>query len=104
MPPNLTPVNVTQVDVQTFGWRRFYFDQPFAGAPAGKDPAFEVSVDGITWSAPDKYAYVGPYSVRMGYPLAFWPAVFWRVLTTPTVFSWAPSTFTPPQSGPMPYP
>ena len=102
--PEPTPVNVTQIDVQTFGWRRWYFDQPFAGPPAGIDPAFEVSVDGINWSGPSSYAYVGPNSARLGYPLDYWGATFWRVLTTPTVWGWAPAVFNPPQSGTMPYP
>ena len=102
--PSPPPVNVTQVDVQIFGWRRFYFDQPFAAPPAGLDPAFEVSIDGISWEGPTNYAYVGPYSVKMGYPLSVWGATLWRVTTIPAVFSWAPAAFTPPQSGAMPYP
>jgi hypothetical protein len=87
-----------------FGTRRFWFDQPFAGIPPGIDLAFEVSVDGIAWSPPTAWAYVGPNSVTFQYPAPFWGSLFWRVITTPAVFSWAPAIFTPPQTGGIPFP
>ncbi len=102
--PSPPAVNLISVTLAAFGLRNFTFDTPFSSPPAGLDPVFEVSVDGITWSGPANFVGNTPTSVAYTYPLPFWPAVFFRILGQPSTMNWLPSILNVPVSGPIPFP
>jgi hypothetical protein len=102
--PDGPPVTLTAVTLFTFGLRTYFFDTPFTTPPSIIDPAFEISVNGITWSGPDTFVGFGPQQVSFQYPLPFWGGNQFRILTHPTTMSWAPSALTVPIAGPIPFP
>lgn len=95
---------IETITIAAFGLRDFTFSDPFTTSPSGPDPVFEVSVNGTTWSPPDALVGSTPTTMAVSYPFPFWGASMFRVLTQPTLMSWAPRILVVPTSGPMPFP
>lgn len=95
---------VTAVTPGLFGAKTFTFSENHITCAPGPDFGIEVSVDRISWSPGAVTSCAVPNAVTFAYPPAFWAAVWFRMLTIPTAYTFAHQPVLYPIPHPIPYP
>lgn len=98
------PVLVSAVATIALFRTRWTFSQNFSTSGTSPDPVFELTRDNITWYGPVLFWGKGADFITFTYPVMAFPPIAWRVLSTPTVVTWAGYEFPLPQTGAYPYP
>jgi hypothetical protein len=102
--PEPEPVNLIAVRFGFIQSRIFEFDRNFTTLPFGLDPAFEARVPLGPWLVPTSMGGPGATTVTYTFGTPAQPVQEFRILTPPTLMSWAPRALTIPITGPIPYP
>lgn len=102
--PEPQPVNLIAVRFGFIQSRIFEFDRIFTALPSGLDPVFEARVAAGPWLTPAGSFTFGATSVTYSFGTPAQPVTEFRILTQPTLMSWAPRVLTVPITGPIPFP